>query len=1364
MGYIDKYGKPIRTFDNVTEDNVYGIAADKAQSEVDITKEIETEKAGYVLGQGVSGEVKKDLDPEEVINKSLLEKGQRVTEDGLSIEYIPEPVTSMTALERTPTSLDKLAPPDATVGEGLEVYTNPFILKESIFEESPKGGIQRIEKVKDERPSKGMTVNDILASPDAMTIVNDDMYFRTGQSLDDRGIKTSPDKLVAKWLAGRRSEDLYNLLYVANHAYRMMSANENELEASRRADILFTVGKGLMYQEGTTIAQGVAATADTIWAMGTDPTTWISLGYGNMAKQLAFKKAITAEAKDAVTANIKKLMKQSKLKLEEGEDYLEIIKASTELIPQRKKDLLEKIAFDTQRITRNVVKTVSEDVLHGFTKTSIKSGAKAIAGTEMFLTGFADYVAQSSKMLQDSSYKRDWLQTFISGGSGVLSGLFELGGLALRNPNIKRNAGFSYDNFLKLDKAQVNKAAKVDVNKLVKTLTPEQWLGLPDLKQIKIKFDSFYDKAKKGAPLRYTLEGHALESSTATRLMFLFGDEEVGFKGLIPVLKENGIEYNGPRTYLKNKKTNKPIKDNFANWLIDVVKSLPAPVRKEIDAGFQASVGKFVPDYVNKTLTQALNMDAAYVRESGIILNQMSQARNLLFKGVDQKTVNETLNEELTDVPNNYWTKFFNDVGWTQRQVIRAVVTHPGTTALNVYGWKAATMYQTGADFARVLFYGKQDMIKHLGKDPSESGLWWQSMGNFQKQTRNKFANMIDPQATAEMFEDLMVMYPDESKQLLKYMFAGIEKEDTISKTMGVGFIPESGRKRVENYLDKAQMLFGVKAVDFMTKQQELLYSIDKLTRRNYGVSYLELLDSPDIVDIINSGEFATKVYVPSIQEARRNTFSMKYGAETWGELSNPVKNLAKTIEDARKIPLIGLLVPFGQFVNNTFAYMFDTMGVSSVNHYFVKKMGGEGAVIRDHSDLVAKAAVGWTIISTYTADELGVLNDVSFGLMGDEGDKIREGLGMFQTRDRSGQIVEKTYEYPESLYRALGRMGAHVIKGEGVPPELIDQAKQYFITAPFRPIGGGMNDFNRNIYDILSGDNEDGAVERLVTAFAGMGVGSIGSAFQMGTRHLEILNSFTQLVGSEFKVRDKKQNIEFVNNSIRYIDEMYGDIMGVDLGPEKFIAGQERRASGSFNYGKRVSSPNGTFFRMMNQVGKPRWKAGNSGPFKDVNNRLNQLISVPLNEIAKEYENSPEWLNGTRKERQGIVNDILAKAKTYSKDLLELAIESTGTADARLGRLVKIHRLAKSEKGIERVIRRLADNDPSFLNQDAFRTKIPLLGDIPILKNVVDAPLKEAKDLTSTEMDRVILMLESVAVEAAETKSKTKIYPKVDK
>ena len=30
--------------------------------------------------------------------------------------------------------------------------------------------------------------------------------------------------------------------------------------------------------------------------------------------------------------------------------------------------------------------------------------------------------------------------------------------------------------------------------------------------------------------------------------------------------------------------------------------------------------------------------------------------------------------------------------------------------------------------------------------------------------------------------------------------------------------------------------------------------------------------------------------------------------------------------------------------------------------------------------------------------------------------------------------------------------------------------------------------------------------------------------------------------------------------------------------------------------------------------------------------------------------------------------------------------------------------------------------------------------------------------------MDRVILMLESVAVEAAETKSKTKIYPKVDK
>ena len=123
MGYIDSQGNVVETFGNVDEGNVYGIAADKAQAEKDTTAKMQRKKAGYVLGQGVSGEVKKDLDPEEVINESLLEKGQRVTEDGLSIEYIPEPVTSMTALERTPTSLDKLAPPDATVAEGLEVYT-----------------------------------------------------------------------------------------------------------------------------------------------------------------------------------------------------------------------------------------------------------------------------------------------------------------------------------------------------------------------------------------------------------------------------------------------------------------------------------------------------------------------------------------------------------------------------------------------------------------------------------------------------------------------------------------------------------------------------------------------------------------------------------------------------------------------------------------------------------------------------------------------------------------------------------------------------------------------------------------------------------------------------------------------------------------------------------------------------------------------------------------------------------------------------------------------------------------------------------------------------------------------------------------
>ena len=1300
-GYIDSNGNE---FD--TKEEYY------SNEKTTIKKEIKTEEArtNYQLA---------DLDVMDTIDIALRKKGQKIGDYGVPVSIREEIAPSIDRLERTPldNSARILAAEAGPESESIP-ESNSIRFRNDLNVFSPEFK-QKLTEEAQEKESLGLTVNDLLSSPGAMQIISDEMYYRNGQTLKN----TDPDKLAAKWLAGSRGNDFYNIGYVFGHGYRMLSASEDEREASRRSTILFDVGKGGAYQEGTTARQGIDATVDYIWTVGTDPTTWVALGRGALAKRLAFEKILTKETKKAVTGYAKKITRGAGVVLKDGGDYVDAITKSTKLKAFEKQVLINDIKQNTQRVMRNTVSQFSKSQAKAYRNAGIKASAKAIAITEGVMTSIADWVAQGSALKEGSQEGgRKILQVGISGLGGMVGGLFELG--ALYGSQIKKSGNdmFAFEQYLVRKAEKIANATTMNVKKEVGDLK-QQWLEVDGLKQIKIKFESFFDKAKRGAPLRFTLEGVPLEQSTAVRMMFLFGDEEVGFKGLIPLLKEKGIEYHGPRKNLpKDKRTGKPIKDNFAGWLGDVVKSLPSDVRKEIDAGFKASVGQFVPDYKGKTLVQSLDMDAAYAREAGIVLNQYSQAWTLLHKGLDQTTINKAANDELNVVPVNTLTKILDDVGWLQRQVIRAVVTHPGTTALNVYGWRTASMVQSAADMGRSLLYGREDMIKHLGLNPDERGLWWKAQGMHVKQLRNKFSNLLDPTATADQFNDLLVMFPDESKQLVRYMFGGIESEEEIAKAMGLGFIPANARKATELTLDKAQVLFGVKAVDLMTKQQELLYSIDKLSRRNYGMSYTELLSSPDFDDIMDSGDFTRKIYVPSIQEARRNTFSMKYGAENWAEMSQPVKLVAKTIEDARKIPGLGLLIPFGQFANNTFAYMFDTMGISKINEYFVRKTVGEKALIRDPLDVTVKAGVGFTIIAAYTAKELTNLED---------------GLGMFEERDRSGQIVEKTYEYPESLYKSLGRLGAHITKDGGVPLDVWKTIRDTHLTSTFRPIGGAMSDFNRNIYEILTGDDPE-AVISLATAFS---VNPLGSAFQMSSRPFEVVNILTQLMGSDYKVRDRKQNAEFINNTLRYVDEVFMDITGVELAPQKYIAGQKRLPSGSANLGKRMVSPNGLFFTMMNQVGKPKWKAGALGPFKDVNNRLNQLISVPLNEIALEYIDSPDWTNGDVKTRTNIVNAILTRGRAAAKDRLLIAVDEIGSTDGRLARIVNIQRLGgNNETDINNVIKDMSETDPTFLDEESLRNKIPFM----------DAPVKKITDLTEDQMDDVIYQLEIIAKDKA--------------
>ena len=1225
-----------------------------------------------------------ETDVTALMNELLLPKGSRINPETGEREKIPAgPV-------------DEYGPIDYELSEAAEgdwFYPDEFGI--GVKSRAEKKAAMFGDETKD--PTAGLNINDFLANKDVMQIISDDMLYRTGKSLDN----TEPDKLVRMWATRRRALDNYNLFYAANRVYEGFGRDPINDEIANKSSQLWEIGKGGIFQEGTTIQQGFQGVVDTGLAIATDPTTIASLGYGSAIKRGVIKSGaelmaaesiksfITNRLKNVTTTNAKGKIIKTGIVVKTGESYMDAIKNSS-LKKFEKENLLKEIDQQSQRIVRNISKVVGKEAVDALWKKGVKSGAKTIALVEGTMTGFGDYLYQKSRGQEDENRQFSIGQMTAAIVTGAFSGAFEMLPLLIkRNQGPNATASFgesSLENYFEQKARRKAAAATMDVKKEVDKINPQQWLDV-DWKQNRIKFNSLMDKAKDGSVLRFTQEGRELGAMTAVRKIFLFGDDELEIKGLIPILKDLGIEYNGPRQNLKNK-NGKKIVDGPANWLADVVRSMPASVRKEINQNFKESLGKMVPEYQGKTLNQALKMDAAYVSEAGTILQQVRQAGGLLYKGLDEQSLKEALNETLDLIPDTLINNLKADSDWINRQVIRAVVTHPGTVALNANGWKAMSAFDSVADLLRVFYFGGKRGLEVLSMipDPKSTnkqvagGEFWNEASNYLGQTRYKIANIFDMNGTADMFDDLITLFPEESSEMLRYMFMGIDAESDAAKQLGLDgvFFKKNTKEKVESLLDKGQALFGVRAVDIITKQQELLYSVDKLTRRKYNMSYVDLLRSENVDKILDSEEFLQQVYIPSVVQARRQTFNYKYGTakEHRNQGNVRLKQMAAIIEDARNWPGIGILVPFGTFVVQQFVTMFDSIGISRLNHFFIEKTQGKSATTRDPLDLSMRAVAGITAVLALADKELEYLD---------------EGIPWSQKRAPDGTILEKQFDFPVSWIKALARGVAHYKRDGEVPAEYFKDVFDYFVYSPVRPLVEAGQAFKNNLINIVVNDDTGEAFTDMVKSFAEYPA----LMAQMGTRPLEIFNSVSQLLGDDFAVQDRTQKNKTVANAIRYIDEGFKRF-GYEAGSEKNVtgstttSGKPRRQIGSFNYGVRFKQPPGVYHQMMAEVGRPVWKSGNTGPYKEVNNKLNYLIGDPLHRIALKRRGASDWQNGTVKDKARILNEIREEARNEALLILSANLAKAGTENSRLAKLADVHRLSGSLTAAEEELKKI--------------------------------------------------------------------------
>jgi hypothetical protein len=636
-----------------------------------------------------------------------------------------------------------------------------------------------------------------------------------------------------------------------------------------------------------------------------------------------------------------------------------------------------------------------------------------------------------------------------------------------------------------------------------------------------------------------------------------------------------------------------------------------------------------------------------------------------LAKGQTPVEIFNDMVEETLDAPTKGWRdKVADGTSGMQQNLIRMLITHPGTTALNIVGWANATAMQSAGDILRGALYGGRSLGEMaIGRSTQATEFANKSKLMYTLQ-RQKATNLVSPYATQQAAYSFLAANPKSQKELFRYMSGGIELDD-VYKTLGVDIGEVNNPGGFEKVMDFAQTMYGVKAQDMFTKSQEFMYALDKQIRINYGVSYSEFLQKGTTgIDPANGkplfqlmkGDDYVKIQAVAVEDALRNVYAKSYGGDRMKGGEGMLTGAARFIEDLRKYPVVGAMVPFGQFFNNTLGHMLDHTGISLAHKFLAN-------TTRDPLELLTKSSIGLSLIGITAAREYK---------------NMEEGLGLFDERGSDGAIRNRMYDFPFSFYKAIGRMGAHVRRDGEIPPEMFREVVTLFGT---KNLTRQLGDSGKMTFDLFAdiAQGEDVAVKDGLVKI----VADAGSMYLSAySRPLDPVNQIIALSrGDNYTPIDRKQGSEFVNKSTRYVDQIFTGLTGVELAPERSSALTEDRAMAPIGkiFGYREVPGQTSIQRMFNEIGKPQWRTNIKSFIPEVQNDINKYIVMFLENNAEKAINSEAWKNGDTKSRTKMLTDVLSRSKETTLDILENSIDPNDR------KTFKLYELSKRGGGISK-------------------------------------------------------------------------------
>ena len=718
--------------------------------------------------------------------------------------------------------------------------------------------------------------------------------------------------------------------------------------------------------------------------------------------------------------------------------------------------------------------------------------------------------------------------------------------------------------------------------------------------------------------LKLVEEGRGLENNQALEdsINKWFTDYKTD-TGFISILQRNGAELDIESS------------GGFARSLVDFAEGIDGEAREAINEAFSPLGVTF--DQVTRIFAATANKRGYQGQELSVASRFYQDYKNI---SVANRTAAEGIvaaGEEADKLVKD--TMDTNTLGWVQSVWKRMVVSHPGTTALNVKGWSFAMAGRTLAETVQMsALYGSAG-VKALMGDASAGKTLGQAnalMKNLSYMTKMA----VDPFITIEAFYKLLEKAPKKIQgEVKQQFFQGVDNRSAASFGLNADSFAV---KNTEKLVSAAQTISLVNAQDIFTKSFSGIKELDKQARLTHGIGLEKLLNER------RAHEITDDMWQKAVNALQEDTFSVDFRGGKTG-----LAHIASISQELSSNKYIGFIYPFGQFVNSIMAFgvRYSPLGLMPI----AAKLRKEGGSM-EMGTRVAQAFVGTTAIAIAAQRERG---------------KQEEGLQWNEERDSTGAVYKVDNLFPWGLYNLAGRIYNHQADGEGMSADLMTAlAQQMSFPAALGDLSSPkvVGDLIKYMTDESIPTEEKNAYMDIL-GYASESISGIAAGF---TRPLDPLNDFVGALSEAEGLTndvtiDRKQSegVEAtIQNFGRYTNSFFNLLLGTEdedgrklFGKPKFSATQEGPVRsgnvGAGVFGSQYVQRRTPIDQLLGMVDKAPFKAdsfttGNAA-YDDF---MNRNINPVLERNAVQVMNSPAFKAMSKAQKINTVDKMLTSSR----------------------------------------------------------------------------------------------------------------------